>query len=100
MDQQQKLPTQEDLSIREEYIVNLLKRIKELEAEIQKLADYILSISPAGIPEGSACDVAITIISQLRTALERIVGKPSSRGRRTVSELREIAMQALKKEKE
>ena len=43
------------------------KAVKErdhLRKQIEKLADYILSISPSGIPEGSAVDVAIKYIKE------------------------------------
>ncbi len=43
-----------------------IKYVTKLTAQIDKLAKYLLSISPHGIPEGGACEVAIKLIEFLR----------------------------------
>jgi len=42
------------------------REMEVLTAEIDKLAQYILSIRPHGIPEGSACEVAVKLIKFMR----------------------------------
>lgn len=60
----------EALQEQAEYYEGMLDEVEgDLEvvtAEVDKLAQYILSISPQGVPEGSACEVAISLIEFLR----------------------------------